>query len=324
MVEYLRKFPNLQALTVHENPFCKEESSQSVTDPSKNFQYPGSYEIILAILEKLKYLDYRPIDPVLRKNAFDHYKTQNQKGERGDAQYKIDEEKEKAQIKMEADLKHACADAVLTFYHLIDERISSETNKEKLKKLPGYDDKMKMLEKFIEEHLNSFKKEILLCQEQKDQIIVNYEKKFEFGREKYVEQSKNLIYDFKRKFKKYCLNIPPNVNIEEFEKEIGLPLLKEKLYEIEAHLKSSMSILFQTYIKEINDWNNFVVTKTDNLRNDLVSNKDTLKKNLSSIRDEVQAKIDEMVDPSDSMTEVNILFRKYKYNKNLYNLYKIL
>merc|ERR1711957_465883 len=95
IVEYLRKFSNLQALTIHENPFCKDDTNQGTNDPTKNYQYPGSYEIILAILEKLKYLDYRPICPDLRKQAYDHYKTQNQK-ERSDVQHKLDEEKEKS------------------------------------------------------------------------------------------------------------------------------------------------------------------------------------------------------------------------------------
>jgi hypothetical protein len=63
MVEYLRRFSNLQALTVHENPFCKDDSNfQTSLDQPKNFHYNSSYDVILACLEKLKYLDYRPID----------------------------------------------------------------------------------------------------------------------------------------------------------------------------------------------------------------------------------------------------------------------
>ncbi len=304
MVDYLRKFSNLQALTVHENPFCKDDSSQSITDPTKNYQYPGSYEIILAILEKLKYLDYRPIDPDERKKAFDHYKTQNQKGERGDAQFKMDEEKDKALAKMKSDLINANAEQVLDFYKNMDAKIADETNKERLRKLPGFDDKMKMLEKFIEEHLNTFKKDILLSQEQKDQIIKTYEKKFEFGKEKYVEQSKNLIFEFKRKFKKFCLNIPFNINFEDLEKEIGLITLKEKLYEIEAHLKSSISLLFGAFEREIREWNASVVQKTENLKNDLGSHKETLKKSLSAMREELLAKLEEGVDLSESMQDV--------------------
>lgn len=62
-MDYLRKFPNLQALTINDNPFCKDDAnSQTSLDPTKNFQYPHSYDPILANLEKLKYLDYRPID----------------------------------------------------------------------------------------------------------------------------------------------------------------------------------------------------------------------------------------------------------------------
>lgn len=62
-MDALRKFNNLQALTVNDNPFCKEEGTiQNSLDPTKNFQYPHSYEPIIAGLDKLKYLDYRPID----------------------------------------------------------------------------------------------------------------------------------------------------------------------------------------------------------------------------------------------------------------------
>lgn len=63
VVDYLRKFTFLQALTVHENPFCKDDNNiQTSLDQPKSFHYPPSYDVILANLEKLKYLDYRPID----------------------------------------------------------------------------------------------------------------------------------------------------------------------------------------------------------------------------------------------------------------------
>ena len=307
MVEYLRKFTNLQALTVHENPFCKDDGSQSVTDPSKNYQYPGSYEIILAILEKLKYLDYRPIDPELRKQAFDHFKTQNQK-ERSEVQYKLDEEKEKAASKMGADLKHANAEAVLDFFKNIDQKINEETNnKEKIKKLAGFDDKMRQFEKHIEENLNIFKKEIIQAQEEKDQVIKAYEAKFEYGQEKYVEECKKLINEFKKKFKIFCANIPPNMYNEEFEKEIGLNSLKDKLYEIEAHLKYSITETYKLFEKEMKEKNHAMGDKTEKLKTELSSYKETLKKNLTSLKDELLQKAEEGLELSDSIAEVNLL-----------------
>jgi len=307
MVEYLRKLPNLQALTVHENPFCKDDGNQSVTDPSKNYQYPGSYEIILAILEKLKYLDYRPIDPELRKQAFDHFKTQNQK-ERSEVQYKLDEEKEKAEAKMAADLKHANAEAVLDFYKSIDQKINEETNnKEKLKKLAGFDEKMMIFQKFIEENINNFKKEIIQAQEDKDQVIKNYEAKFEFGQEKGVEDCKELINEFKKKFKKFCSNIPPNTSREESEKEIGLLNLKEKLYEIEAKLKHSISETYKNFDREIKEKNHVMGDKTEKLKTDLSSYKEQLKKNLTNLKDELLQKAEEGVELSESLAEVNIM-----------------
>ncbi len=308
MVDYLRKFSNLQALTVHENPFCKEDGSQSVGDTSKNYQYPGSYEIILAILEKLKYLDYRPIDPELRKQAFDHFKTQNQK-ERNEVQYKLDEEKEKAAAKMAADLKHANAEVVLDFYKNIDQKIDEETNKkEKIKRLAGFDDKMRQFEKHIEENLNIFKKEIIQAQEEKDQVIKVYEAKFDFGQEKYVEECKKLINEFKKKFKAFCANIQPTINSDEIEKEIGLKNLKDKLYEIEAHLKFSITESYGAFDKEVKAKNSAMGDKTEKLKTELSSYKETLKKNLMSLKDELQQKSDEGVELSDSIMEVNYLF----------------
>lgn len=63
MVDYLKKLNNLQGLTVSGNPFVKEFDNPGLSNANQTPSFPSSYEIILANLEHLKYLDYRPIDP---------------------------------------------------------------------------------------------------------------------------------------------------------------------------------------------------------------------------------------------------------------------
>ena len=63
LVDYLKKLNNLQGLTVSGNPFAKEQESGGVSNTNQTPSFPSSYEIILANLDTLKYLDYRPIDP---------------------------------------------------------------------------------------------------------------------------------------------------------------------------------------------------------------------------------------------------------------------
>ncbi len=66
IVNALRKFPNLNALNIHDNPFCKEDIAMQFSlehqMQQKSIYYPASYDPILANLEKLKYLDWKPID----------------------------------------------------------------------------------------------------------------------------------------------------------------------------------------------------------------------------------------------------------------------
>ena len=66
MVSYLRKFLNLEALNVAENPFAKDETNLQMTFEQQMQQkfiiYPASYNQILANFDKLKYLDWKPID----------------------------------------------------------------------------------------------------------------------------------------------------------------------------------------------------------------------------------------------------------------------
>ena len=61
-IDYLRKFSNLQALTISGNPFYKEDTNINNINFNQNANYPPEYDVFLASLEYLKYLDYRPID----------------------------------------------------------------------------------------------------------------------------------------------------------------------------------------------------------------------------------------------------------------------
>lgn len=63
MVDYLKTFPNLQGLTVSGNVFNKDAESGGVNNTTQIPSFPLCYETILVGLEKLKYLDYRPVDP---------------------------------------------------------------------------------------------------------------------------------------------------------------------------------------------------------------------------------------------------------------------
>lgn len=66
MVDYLRKFSNLQALNIHENPFCKEEGTINLSLEQhlqqKTNYFPQCYDVIIANLQDLKYLDWKPVD----------------------------------------------------------------------------------------------------------------------------------------------------------------------------------------------------------------------------------------------------------------------
>ena len=66
MVDYLRKFSNLQALNIYDNPFCKEEGTMNLSLEQhlqqKTNYFPQCYDVIIANFQELKYLDWKPID----------------------------------------------------------------------------------------------------------------------------------------------------------------------------------------------------------------------------------------------------------------------
>ena len=63
LVDYLKRFPHLQGLTVSGNIFNKEYETGNVNTTTQVPSFPLIYETIIVGLENLKYLDYRPVDP---------------------------------------------------------------------------------------------------------------------------------------------------------------------------------------------------------------------------------------------------------------------
>lgn len=89
--------------------------------------------------------------------------------------------------------------------------------------------------------------------------------------EDFVEKSKNLIHDFKINFKKYFSSLEKakqkisNLNFEEFDKKLGLTILKEKLYEMEIYIKKEMSTKLKEFYSKVADENNIMVGLTSEL-----------------------------------------------------------
>ena len=70
MVDYLKKYSNLQGLTVSGNLFNNNTESGGISSSSQTPEFPHCYEQIIIGLKNLKYLDYRPVDPDYVKFSF--------------------------------------------------------------------------------------------------------------------------------------------------------------------------------------------------------------------------------------------------------------
>jgi hypothetical protein len=139
----LRKFNNLQALTINDNPFCKDESSDK-SNPTPTNTYHASYQIILASLENLIYLDYRPIDNLERQRAISHHKSTNI-NDRSELTHKLEEANEKKEFEYKQQLKRANIEQIKDFFSTILDKINYYENGqphlvlEKIKKIPKFD-----------------------------------------------------------------------------------------------------------------------------------------------------------------------------------------
>lgn len=138
-MEYLRKFSNLQALTISGNPFYKEDTNINNINFNQNANYPAEYDYFLANLEYLKYLDYRPIDFAYRKIVIERSQNNSQKERAGDF-YRKQEEEENKRIEEKIKLKEANIELISEF---IPDLIRKEVDfdMEKLNKLPTFKEK---------------------------------------------------------------------------------------------------------------------------------------------------------------------------------------
>ena len=109
MVSYLKKFRNLQALCVHMNTFCKDDDSvQKILEQNqKQTPFPGSYDIIIDSLPKLKYLDWKPIDDEYRKQIQNYQNTPKEDGK--------EEINEEALLEERAELHKADLDEIIRY-----------------------------------------------------------------------------------------------------------------------------------------------------------------------------------------------------------------
>lgn len=317
MVSYLRKFNNLKALNIHDNPFCREDTTMQMSLEQhlqqKSIYYPSSYDPILANLEHLKYLDWKPIDEDKRQIAIHNYKNSNQK-DRNDT-FQQNEEKQQRLMKEFTDMKHANAEAVIDFYKQVEKRIKDDTTVqggwEKLRKVPGLEDKLKLLEKLIEDTVVSYKTDILSLQTDKDRIIRQKTKEIEMGQEKFVEQSKELISVFKREFKKNTLNIKPeHINKDKIESEIKA--LTDKLLEIEIYEKQQMTTtLIKNFQNELKSVNEKMSDRTNKLKEELDLHKKTFKEALTNLQNELSTKADAYHDENSEIPKTSELDEIY-------------
>jgi hypothetical protein len=301
MVSYLRKFSNLQALNVADNPFCKEDTTMQLSIEQhlqqKSIYYPASYDVILANLDKLKYLDWKPIDYEKRENAIQSYKNSNQK-DRNEANYQ-NEEKQQKLMKEYAEYKHANIEATIDFYKQFEKKIRDDLiinamgneTWEKMNKLPGFSEVLMSISKSVEDSLNAYRADILVLQVDKDSLIRLRSREIEDGHEKFVEQSKGLVSNFKREFKTATLNVLP-ININRIKIEEEIRHLVDKLMKIEVWEKQKISERISEFKSAVKELNEKMGARTSSLKDDLEFHKKFLKENLQNIQVELEKKVD--------------------------------
>lgn len=160
-----------------------------------------------------------------------------------------------------------------------------------MNRLPGFGDSLLTISKSIEDSVNSYRADVLILQVEKDNLIKLRMKEIEDGHEKFVEQSKGHVSDFKRIFKTSTLGVPSNqISREKIETEIKK--LTDKLMKIEVWEKQKIAeriTEFKSAVKEINER---MGIRTGNLKDDLELHKKVLKENLQNIQVEVEKKVE--------------------------------
>jgi Leucine-rich repeat (LRR) protein len=308
MVTYLRKFGNLQALCVHMNTFCKDDDSvQKILEQNqKQATFPGSYDVIIENLVRLKYLDWKPIDEEYRKQIRTY---SNAPKDENAGKEELDEEK---MLEEKAKLHNADLDEIIDFFprvlQNIKEDVSTGVTWENLIKIPGLDDQIKLTEKAITEDINKYKEEILILQAEKDKTIAIKKKEIDANEEKFIVKSKEMIRTFKRTFKSFVQEIQsgklPNIkSTEDGERYIGLDKLKNDLLEIEVYAKTQLIDAIKNFKKDISEKNQLMQEKTDNLRSNLDNKKNALKEKITTMVTELKNKLDAYRDAIDNKPE---------------------
>lgn len=277
MCDYLKKFQYLQGLTVSGNPFIKEIDTGNYNN-NQNPSFPLSYEPIIISLDKLKYLDYRPVDPDERDKLINNSHKNDLIKEREQA--KADESKDKSFAKFVVELTKANSQYIINFWHILKEKLINEKIYENFRKIIGMEDKLILLENHVFDTLFTYKNEILEKQVVKEQKENHYLREIDANIEEIVQKSKDEIQGFKKRFREYMKNLPENWSMDVIEKNIRLDLLKEKLFEMEVFTKkivtdmiAEMEGVIEGIVSEMNQ-------KTSSMHNNLENYKHTLKSNL--------------------------------------------
>ena len=157
----------------------------------------------------------------------------------------------------------------------IKEDITDGVTWEGLIKIPDLEDQINITEKAINEDITEYKETILEIQKEKEAIINLHKKELDKNEEKFIVKRKEMIREFKRKFKQFVADLK-SVKItgvklnEDAEKYIVLEKkLKNDLLEIDVYEKQQLIDFHKAFKKDVADKNSIMVEKTDILRSNL-------------------------------------------------------
>lgn len=333
LCDYLKKFPLLQGLTVHGNPFCENISSSNnnngnnqYTNQVRNiddYSFPLSYEQIIITLDKLKYLDYMPIDPDEREKLI-HTSHKNELIKERD-QNKGDESKDKSFTKYIVELTKANSQYIISFWDNLKKKLIEEKIYDSFRKITGMEDKLTLLDNHIYECLMNYKNDILEKQVIKESKENHYLKEIDANIEEIVQKSKDEIQVFKRRFKEYMKIIPDNWTVEIVEKNIKLENLKEKLFEMEIFTKKIVSEMIaemegfiENIVSEMNQKTSTMHSNLENYKQILRANlTQTYEEHLKSFTNEEDANLEDEDIPSDIDKVIEAYSEEYDKLKEL-------
>lgn len=290
----------------------------------------------------MKYLDWKPIDEEYRKRVIDN--SQNtQKDEAGGA-----ESSEESRIKEIAALHNANLDGIIDFFDKYRKQVKNDIDKginwDRLILIPGIKNQLSIIEKLINEDIEKYKITILQMQTEKDAEIEKKKKELEKNEEKFIEESKDMIKIFKRKFKSFVKelqagNTPEVKTPEDSEKYVGLIKLKNDLLEIEIYAKQEFTLAIAAFKTAIQNKNGLMTTETELLKTSLDSKKNNLKDKINSIITDLRPKIEkyddekpeegkeneqENVDPDNNLETLSKIFDLPDFNSDLEKVTEIL